>query len=204
MIIDAGPALNFFATKNKKLLLRVVGGYLSAPETVANEVATKARRELRFRPAGLVWAKLANANRIEVLSDDVTDELAFAVERLTRMPMSERMSQAKDLGETMVVAHAAVAAESGQDVAILVDDGGGAHMAENERRRMERLRAQGKSVGSISIYSTISVLMAAGKRRYVADRGEMRKVYEQLRGCDDGLVNIAQTPLLSADAWAVE
>ncbi len=204
MIIDAGPALNFFATNNEKLLLRVVGGYLSAPETVANEVATKARRELRFRPAGLVWAKLTNANRIEVLSDDITDELASAVERLTRMPMSERMSQAKDLGETMVVAHAVVAARSGQDVAILVDDGGGAQMAENERRRMERLRTQEQSAGSISIYNTISVLMAAGKRRYVADKGEMRKVYEQLRGCDDGLVNITQTPLLSVDVWAAE
>jgi hypothetical protein len=93
------------------------------------------------------------------LSDDITDDLASAVERLTRMPMSDRMSQAKDLGETMVVAHAAVAAQSGQDVAILIDDGGGARMAENERRRMDRLRAQGQSVGSISIYSTISVLV---------------------------------------------
>lgn len=159
MVIDAGPALNFFATNNERLLLRVVGGYLRAPETVANEVATKARGETRFRPAGVVWAKLTNANRIEVLSDDITDDLASAVERLTRMPMSDRMSQAKDLGETMVVAHAAVAAQSGQDVAILIDDGGGARMAENERRRMDRLRAQGQSVGSISIYSTISVLV---------------------------------------------
>lgn len=181
-----------------------MGGYLTAPETVANEVMSKASREPRFQSAGVVWVRLTNAKRIEVVSDDITDDLASVVERLTLMPMSARMSQAKDLGETMVVAHAVVAAQSGQDVEILIDDGDGARMAGNERRRLETLREQGQSVGSIGMYSTISVLMAAGKHRHIADKGQMRRVYEQLRGCDDGLVNIRQTPLLSADVWEVE
>jgi hypothetical protein len=181
-----------------------VGGYLTAPETVASEVLRKASQEPRFRPAAAVWVKLVNAKRIEVISDDITDDLASVVERLTLMPMPARISLAKDLGETMVVAHSVVAAQAGQDVEILIDDGAGARMADNERRRLGRLRDQGHAVGSISIYSTISVLMAAGKHRHIADKGQMRRVYEQLRACDDGLVHLRQTPLLSADVWDVE
>jgi hypothetical protein len=202
LIIDAGPALNFFATNNERLLLSVVGGFLSAPETVADEVKAKAASDQRLRAAGPVWVKLERAKRIVVLSDDATDELEAAIQRLAQMPMAQRITTAKDLGETMVVAHAAVAVESGRDVAVLIDDAGGARLADNERRRFERLRAQGKQVGTLRIYNTLSVMEAAGRTRLITGRAQMRKVYAQLRACDDGLVDIGQTNLLSADLWS--
>lgn len=49
--------------------------------------------------------------------------------------MAERMKQGKDLGEIMVIAHAVVAAESGQTVTVLIDDGCGAAVATSEIAR---------------------------------------------------------------------
>lgn len=43
---------------------------------------------------------------MEVLSDDATDELAAAVHRIAGMPIEQRVHSNKDLGETMVIAHA--------------------------------------------------------------------------------------------------
>lgn len=48
------------------------------------------------------------------------------IERISGLPIDERKTQSKDLGEIMVIAHAVVAAESGQAVTILIDDGPGA------------------------------------------------------------------------------
>ena len=201
VIIDAGPALNFLATHNERILLGVVGGYLSAPETVEDEVITKASRDNRLRDADPVWRKLRNANRITVLSDTITPELNRAVTRLANMPMAQRMRHSKDLGETMVVAHGAVLAESGAVVRVLIDDGGAAAMAQNERRRLERLRAQGQAVGTIGIYSTPTILEAAVPVA-IDSKAKMRDIYEQLRRCDDGLVHISQTRLLSSGIWS--
>jgi hypothetical protein len=51
------------------------------------------------------------------------------VQRISGLPIDERKTQPKDLGETMVIAHAVVAAESGQAVTVLIDDGPGAQIA---------------------------------------------------------------------------
>lgn len=53
-IIDAGPGLNFFSINKERLLIGILG-YLSAPETVQNEVFRKSRQDERFRPAAAVW-----------------------------------------------------------------------------------------------------------------------------------------------------
>ncbi len=143
-IIDAGPGLNFLSINQERLLIGVLGR-LSAPDTVQTEVLRKARQDSRFRPAARVWHKLT-PEWIEVLSDDQTPELAAVVHRLTRQPMHERVRQSKDLGETMVIAHAVVAAEAGGSVLVLIDDGPGARMATDEIRRLDRLRRSGRAV----------------------------------------------------------
>lgn len=53
-----------------------------------------------------------NQERLEVLSDDVTYGLSAAVERISGAPFEQRVHSSMDLGETMVIAHAAVAAET--------------------------------------------------------------------------------------------
>jgi hypothetical protein len=202
IIIDAGPALNFLATKNERLLLSVIGGYLSAPETVDHEVRDKGASDARFTAAPAVWSKLLAASRLSILSDDITPALAAATNRICGTPLAERKRIARDLGETMVVAHAAVLAEAGHDVTVLIDDEGGARMATAEHRRLTRLRPKNPAFGSIRLVNTVAVLVSAAGKQHIPDKASMRRVYQALRACDDGLVPIDQTRLLSRDLWS--
>jgi hypothetical protein len=96
-------------------------------------VLRKSQQDERFRAAGTVWRKLT-ARWIQILPDDATPELAAVIQRVSGLPMDERRRQPKDLGETMVIAHAVAAAESGQSVTVLMDDGPGATVATSEIR----------------------------------------------------------------------
>jgi hypothetical protein len=198
-IIDAGPALNFLSINKERLLISVVGG-LSAPEIVESEVLRKARSDARFTQAEAVWKKLV-PGWLEILPDDVTPELAAAVQRISGMPMVDRTKRAQDLGETMVVAHAVVFAEAGADVTVIIDDGDGARIATVESRRLMRRRLQGHHVGSLTLVSTLTVLERAAGGEYLLDRAAMRATYEKLRERDDGLPPIENTALLSSELW---
>jgi len=199
-IIDAGPALNFLSINKERLLIAVLGP-LSAPETVQDEVFRKSQQDGRFRPAATVWRKLT-PRWIQILSDDATLELATVVQRISGLPMDERRRQAKDLGETMVIAHAVVAAESGQSVTILMDDGPGAVVATSEISRLRRLSSSGHTVGSITLASTLTVLGRAAGTEHLPDRAAMRDTYNRLRGLDDGLPPIENTDLLAPKLWS--
>lgn len=94
-IIDAGPALNFLSINKERLLFGVLGA-VSVPETVRDEVLRKASRDQRFARVAAVWARLPE-RLLNVLSDDVTSELAAAVDRIAGMPMTKRKEQARDL-----------------------------------------------------------------------------------------------------------
>jgi hypothetical protein len=87
-------------------------------------VFRKSQQDSRFRAAGTTWRKLT-PRWIQILPDDATPELMTVVHRISGLPMDERKTHAKDLGETLVIAHAVVAAESGQAVTVLIDDGPG-------------------------------------------------------------------------------
>lgn len=201
IIIDAGPALNFLATKNERLLLSVIGGHLSAPETVDTEVRDKGGSDARFTAAPGVWSKLLAAGRLTLLSDDITPELSTATNRICGTPLAERKMIAKDLGETLVVAHAAVLAEAGHDVTVLIDDTGGARMATSESRRLVRMKPKNPTFGTISLVNTVTVLEAATGKQHIPDKAAMRSIYKALRDRDDGLLPIDQTRLLSKDLW---
>jgi hypothetical protein len=199
-IIDAGPGLNFLSINKERLLIGVLGR-LSAPETVRDEVLRKSRQDDRFRAAATVWRKLTGS-WIQILADDVTPELATVVQRITRLPMAERMQHGKDLGEIMVIAHAVVAAESGQAVTVLIDDGRGAEIATSEIARLRRLGSGGSSVGSITLVSTLTVLERAAGKEHLPDRSAMRDTYRRLRELDDGLPPIEKTNLLADNLWS--
>ncbi|MEV4385194.1 hypothetical protein AB0J68_05620 [Micromonospora sp. NPDC049580] len=198
-IIDAGPSLNFLSINRERLLIGILGP-LSAPETVQSEVMRKSRDDPRFRPAATVWRKLA-PRWLQILSDDETPELAAVVHRITRQPMHERLKQSRDLGEVMVVAHAVVAAEAGESMTVLIDDGAGARLATSEVGRLQRLRAQGRAVGSIRLVNTLTVLERAAGSEHVPDKTAMRDVYDRLRGLDDGLPPVDTTNLMSTACW---
>lgn len=199
-IIDAGPGLNFLAINRERLLISVLGP-LSAPETVQDEVFRKSRRDDRFQAAEKVWRKLT-PRWLQILPDDPTPELAAVVHRITRQLMEHRLQHPKDLGETMVIAHSVVAAEAGETVTVLIDDGPGARLATSEIHRLQRLRASDPAVGSVRLASTLTVLEHAALKQHVSDKNAMREIYKRLRGLDDGLPPIETTGLLSADLWS--
>ncbi|BEL01810.1 hypothetical protein Q0Z83_000010 [Actinoplanes sichuanensis] len=198
-IIDAGPALNFLSINKAKLLIGVLGK-LSAPEAVQEEVLRKAAQDGRFQAAEVAWKRLT-PTYIEVLSDDPTDELARVVHRITAQPMQDRVKQSKDLGETMVIAHAVVAAETGAEVIVLIDDGRGAKTATSEKYRLDRMRTTDETVGSIRLVSTLTVLERAAGTTHIADKRDMRDIYQRLRDLDDGLPPIEKTGLLTTIRW---
>jgi hypothetical protein len=108
---------------------------------------------------------------VQILSDDQTPELAAVVHRITQLPMVERLKHPKDLGETMVIAHAVVAAESGETVTVVIDDGSGARIATSEINRLRRLQTSGHGVGSIRLVSTLTILERAAGGRHIPREG---------------------------------
>jgi hypothetical protein len=133
--------------------------------------------------------------------DDQTPELAAVVHRITRQPMDQRLKHPKDLGETMVIAHAVVAAETGDTVTVLIDDGPGTRIATAEINRLMRLQTAGHPVGTIRLVSTLTVLERGAGGQHIPDKPTMRTIYARLRGLDDGLPPIEKTNLLSSPHW---
>ena len=140
-IMDAGPGLNFFSVNQERLLFSVLGP-LQVPETVHAEMLRKSRTDERFHQSETVLKKVPQ-RLLEILSDDATGPLTRHVERISGLPIRERLALGKHLGETMVVAHAALLAESGSDVIVLIDDRGGQKLASIEARRLDRVRLGG-------------------------------------------------------------
>lgn len=198
-IMDAGPGINFLSLNKQRLLFSVLGP-LSVPEIVETEIIRKSRHDLRFAAAERVWKRLP-PRLMEVLSDDATDELAAAVHRIAGVPMAQRMRSGKDLGEIMVIAHAVVAAERGESVIVLIDDGAGRRMAGDQQRRLDRIRGANHTVGRLDLIGTISILKFAAGGEFIPDKSSMRKLYGCFRKLDDGLLPLADTDLMDLPCW---
>lgn len=178
LIIDAGPALNFLAAGKADLLCDVIDRRdrrLLMPQTVRDEI-----HEIVERPRGAKFAacpgRLAafiEAERIEVLSDSVEDTpLVNQVLRVAGIPMIRRVKEPKDLGETLVLAHALRLTAEGQSVVVLID----------EREGSKKARMYG-----LKVITTVGVLLAAAEYGLVENRVEMKAVYESISQFDDGL-----------------
>ncbi|RBO85585.1 PIN domain-containing protein [Nocardia puris] len=100
-------------------------------------------------------------------------------------------------------AHAVAAAErTGAAVTVVIDVHAGAVMATAEAQRLERLRAQGRSVGGLRVVNTVGILRRAASEGFIESRGEMRTIDERLRECDDGLLPLDRTSLLAPGLWS--
>lgn len=198
-IVDAGPGLNFFSLNKERLLIAALGA-LATPEAVWDEIARKARRDRRFEAAGRALNKL-NENYLKILSDDATEPLERAVRRICNQSLGERKRTSKDFGETMVVAHASVMAENGDDVYVLIDERQGSLLAAREDRRLQRLQANGLEVGRIRLVHSTTVLSRMAGTEHIPDRGEMRKLYMRMRELDDGLEPLENTNLMKLPCW---
>lgn len=149
--------------------------------------------ELRFRTL--------TRDYIQILCDE-GDDLDQICARITKQPLGQRRRNAKDLGELMVILHAVAAAERGDDVTVLIDDGDGARQAELERRRLERMRQSDPNLGSITLLNTVGVLAGMAGTDLIPTRAAMGTVYKKLSFYDDGLPSeIKRTGLLALPVW---
>lgn len=199
IVLDAGPALNFFSVRKERLLFDVFSP-IAMPETVRDEVLGKAERDSRFAASAVVLGKLPE-RLLQILDDDAVPPLSDVAARIARMPLSQRARQGQDLGELMVIAHAVVAAQDGAAVVVIIDEEAGTRTAHAERRRLERLQAAGHLVGTLQVIGTRDILKLSTRTVHIPDRGEMRELYRRLRACDDGLPPIEATDLLAASTW---
>lgn len=99
----------------------------------------------------------------------------------------------------MTICHGVARAERGLDSILVIDDGNGLRAASIERTRLERLQSLGQPGGHITITGTIGILETAVRNGVISTRAEMRRIYDQLRHLDDGLVAIEQSRLLRAE-----
>lgn len=202
-IIDAGPALNFCSINQERLLIAVTGP-LHAPRTVSDEVFRNATdpSDLRFRASEKVWTTLSSSRYLTILEDDPHNApLVEVLSRVGGRPADLNKRQAKDLGERMVIAHASLMVQSGADVTVLVDDGGGRDLVAREQRFLRQHPAS-KAFGNLYLMSTPDVLIRAIGTKYLPDRKRMRHVYGRLTPLDNSLTRpIERTNLLAHPKW---
>lgn len=194
-ILDAGPCITFCAAAKQSLLIEVLqrgSNQLHVPDVVDDEVGKRGANRRDFPPSTVNnWRLLTEHDYIGVLNSSVSSEdaeaLSDAVKRLTGTPLAQRITESRDLGEVMVIAHAMVRKDRGEDVYVVIDEHRGQKLA---------------SKFGIKVIDTAWILRSAVKRGLIADRGDMRKTYEALRQYDAGLVHIDQTGLLKNALWA--
>jgi hypothetical protein len=190
ILLDAGPSLNFLAVGQHNILVQAAESQnlqLAAPARVDSEIIGMSYGD-RFKNTGVrrIWTTLKNSRRVEILSDELTTrQFTDAVSRVSGMPAPDRIRSKKSLGEIMVLAHASVYVQQGQDVFVLMDDGDG-------RRRVSReaqwLRDQGHKC-QLVLWSTRRVLQEAGRQEGWLKGGlAWEQVYDQMTAYDDGLL----------------
>jgi hypothetical protein len=164
ILLDAGPSLNFLAVGQQNILIQVAASrslQLAAPERVDAEVKGMTN-DPRFQRTGVLstWQKLKASGRLLILDDSLTNrELINAVTRISGMPAKDRVRSRKSLGEIMVLAHAAVYCQQGQQVFVLIDESDGRRRAIAEQRWLREQKAPGRLI----LWSTPQLLRAAAE-----------------------------------------
>lgn len=187
VILDAGPSLNFLAVGQQSVLIKLaaaLNAQLCAPERVASEVLGKSRDRLFARtPVAATWRKLTSSGRIVILDDDISPApFARAISRISGAPAATRIRDKDSLGEILVLAHASVLAQAGEDVFVLIDDRDGRRRAEREIEHLRRTSAS----GSLTLWSTRQVLSRADPA-WIDGGLTWQTVYKQMLPFDDGL-----------------
>ncbi|MEZ5184968.1 MAG: hypothetical protein R2720_04415 [Candidatus Nanopelagicales bacterium] len=201
IVIDAGPALNFFSLSKQGILIDCLGP-LSMPQTVVREVQRKAEQDRRFSAAAGVLRNLRGSVHLNILEDNSTNPaLAAAAGRISLQPLAERLRRAADQGELMVISHTAVLVEAGANVTMLIDDGPARQLAKKEITRLQALRTQNPATGCAYLISTPQVLTAAIGTRHIPDKKTMRELFGKMRTLDDGLTAETQSRLLEHANW---
>jgi predicted nucleic acid-binding protein len=163
---------------------------LFVPDTVDDEVLRREKGDPAFAGTGSNWNLLTAHGHVNILSSDPDSAdgkaLANIVYHLTRRPLAERLEMSKDLGELMVIAHAKMRSDRGEKVVVIIDEWRGQQLA--------------SQVG-LKVINTERILLLGIKTGHITDKNHMKKLYNQLREFDLGLVVIEETKLLSTEVW---
>jgi hypothetical protein len=199
-IIDAGPAINFLATRNQRILIAAIGKF-QAPQAVKDEVMRKAadKKKPLLAPAQSQW-DLIEKNWIDVLPATPSATRDRIARDLTRNPLQALPSLANDLGETYVVVHAVEQALNGDNTYVLIDDTGGQALTGRAQQYLNGQRGKNPNVGRLHLITTETILRGQATRT-IKDRNMMRRVYGQLQTVNSGLAHISTTDLLDDRFW---
>lgn len=104
VILDAGPALTFLAVGQQNVLIQLATeaqASLAAPERVDAEVLGMCRHP-RFARTNVkrTWEKLKSAERLTILSDDLSGAFAETIGRVSGMPAADRVLSKPSMGES--------------------------------------------------------------------------------------------------------
>lgn len=190
VILDTGPCLNFFAVGQGNLMHRALDvdfDRVLVPREVANEIEDKSGEDGRFARARSMFGGMSRQGLFEILESEESDEELFtAIKIVSSRPPSELMvRRTKNLGETMVIAHAIKLRRQGHTVTVVIDDGGGRRMA---------------AKNGFEPIGTVRILGLAARNGLVT-RAENKALYERLRpsagapALDDGLPHWSLTGL---------
>lgn len=189
ILLDAGPSLNFLAVGQQNILIQVAESQklqLATPARVDSEIIGMSDSE-RFKNTGIrrIWTTLKSSRRVEILPDELTTRrFADAVTRISGMPARDRVRSKKSLGEIMVLAHASVYVQHGQDVFVLIDDGDGRRRGSREA---QWLRDQ-QYTKRLILWSTRQLLREAGRHQgWIQGDVTWEHIYDQMTAYDDGL-----------------
>ncbi|MGV3712888.1 hypothetical protein [Pseudolysinimonas sp.] len=179
IVADTGPLLSFGCSGEFQTFLDVFTNIdIVVPSTVMLELRGKAR-EHRFRGGDGAVGRYV-PGRIDVREHDLADtEFNTVLERVAAMPLAERLTNRKNLGEVYVIAHALQLMNSGVNVRAVMDDGDAVELA---RRN------------GVGVISTAQVLLTA-RSRGVVTSSQAKAKYNKLRRFDDGLVPYADSIL---------
>ncbi|WP_144832516.1 hypothetical protein [Microbacterium sp. BH-3-3-3] len=169
-------------------VLQAVSASVLVPQDVADEVGYKSTEILPYTRAASNLQGAARRNRLAIATHQVGDDevLDRWVSKLFGFPRAEVAHRAKDLGETMAVAHAAALREHGERVVVVVDDGGG-----------QRLTNQ----HGLDFISSLTVLGKAALLGLVPDRATMTSVYADISRHSKGLPAI-DDPIVQSRLFA--
>lgn len=183
-ILDTGPCLNFMGTGQTDTLLGVlehVSASVLVPEDVVDEVTHKSVEIPVYTraPRGMQGADRRGRISIASARSGVDDALDRWVSKLFGFPHAKIPYRAKDLGETMAVAHGAALKERGHTVFIVVNDKGGQDLAQKH---------------GLDTISTLDILHKAARLGIIADREEMKRVFARMRPHDGALRKLPEEP----------
>lgn len=189
ILLDAGPSLNFLAVGQENILIQLGASHdlqLTVPTRVYEEVVGVAKSR-RFKKTGVArkWPTLRDSGRLVVLADDLTTvAMTDAVTRISGVPAETRVRSRASLGEILVLAHASVFAQQGQDVFVLIDESDGRRRAKEEALWLRRHGHR----GVLTLWSTPQVLQAAARHPgWIKGGLKWEAVYDRMEPFDDAL-----------------